>query len=443
MKKVLFVLLMCVFVASIGFANGSKESPSASAPVELEVSTNSTEENQVAFAESMYKELINEYNQANGTNYVLKFSPGQGMDITNTRMSSNDKPDIFQIDSPADVQRYAKDNLLLDLTPAAEKYGWKNTMFDWAYNLSKVNGRVMTLPMGYEGIVLWYDKTVAKEVGVDPEAITNKDQFEDALKKAQGKGYIPIMLGSQDWPWAQEWYLSIMYSYTGRDLLKSTLEGKSSWTDPRFKETVDLYKSWNEKGYLANGKSYILTSDDAINAFTTHKCLFKLEGTWATYWINPLTPEEQDNIGVMLHPAINNNEKAHLPIAVGGMYCASADAADKADVIGYILNGIMSQKYQGKFLELGMDVAPISVDKSQFENLGTTTKQMWNMVNNALADGAYGYTTYAFYPPETRVYCYEGIVDVMEGKITSAEYLQKMQDLNKKELANGFTPVLP
>lgn len=439
MKKVIATMMVVLFVASIAFANGSSEKSGT----EIEFAVGVTEEGQVAYLQQIVTGMVEDYNAENGTDYILKFSPAQSKDIINTRMSSNDKPDIFMTDSPADVQRYQKDGLLLDLSAAADKYGWKERMFDWAYQLSLVDGNVYTLPMGYEGIVLWYDKTVAAELGVDPENIETLAEFEAALDKAAAAGYIPIMLGSQDWPWAQEWYLSIMYSYTGRDLLKDTVEGKASWTDPRFKETVELYKSWNDKGYLAQGKSYILTSDDAINAFTSGKCLFKLEGTWATYWITPLTEDEQNNIGVILHPAINDVEKPHLPIAVGGMYCASADAADKADIIGYILNGFLEQKYQGKFLEEGLDVAPISVDDEQYANLSDTLKTMWNLVNDALADGSYGYTTYAFYPAETRVYCYEGIVNVFEGTTTIDDYLAKMQELNTKELEEGFIPVLP
>lgn len=439
MKKIIVFLMLFALLCSSVLANGTTEKKGT----EIEFATAVTEEGQSAYLVEILTQMIDEYNTQNGTDYYLKYSPAQKMDVINTRMSSNDKPDIFMLDSPADVQRYKADNLLLDLSPISEKYGWKDKMFDWAYNLSLVDNSVYTLPMGYEGIVIWYDKTVANEIGVDPESITNLAEFEAALQKASDAGYIPIMLGSQDWPHAQEWYLSIMYSYTGRQLLKDTVEGKASWTDPAFKETVELYKSWHDKGYLANGKSYILTSDDAINAFTTGKCLFKLEGTWATYWITPLTAEEQDNIGVMLHPAINDVEKPHLPIAVGGMYCASADAADKADVIGYILDGFMRQEYQGTFLAEGLDVAPIAIEDAQYEGLSDTLKKMWNLVNDALAEGSYGYTTYAFYPPETRVYCYEGIVNVMEGNITSDQYLEKMQELNTKELANGFVPVLP
>src|SRR5690606_21255639 len=102
--------------------------------------------------------------------------------------------------------------------------------------LSIIDDKVYTLPFGYEGMVVWYNKEIMGKLGLTPESLTTLASFESALKKAKDSGYIPIMLGSQDWPWAQEWYLSILFSYTGRELLKSTIEGKEKqgWNQQAF-----------------------------------------------------------------------------------------------------------------------------------------------------------------------------------------------------------------
>ena len=441
MKKTILLLSLLFISFTCIWASGNQEKEET--PV-IEIASNYTQSDQVELTQKIYQELVDEYNSKFGTNYELKYVYGQGMDIINTRMSSSDKPDIFSVDSPTDATRFAKDGLLLDLSKYSDEYKWQDKMFSWAYNLSQVDNKVMSVPFGYEGLVIWYNKALMKELNLNPSEIDTLAEFEDSLKKAQEANYIPIMLGSQDWPWAQEWYLSIMYSYTSRELLKDTLEGKAKlgWEDPRFKDTVNLYKSWNDKGYLANGKSFILTSDDAINAFTTNKALYKLEGTWAPYWILPLSEEEQDNIGVMLHPAINDTEKPHLPLAIGQNWCVSADTKN-ADICAFILDGMMDVKYQAELLNQGVDIAPIKLSSDSFSALPPTIQDMWNMVNTALDNGSYGYATYAFYPPETRVYAYEAIVNVLEGTLSVDDYLAKMQELNTKELNEGFTPIIP
>jgi raffinose/stachyose/melibiose transport system substrate-binding protein len=426
--------------------NGTKDEANNNKGVEqvFEISHVATEANQITTLEGLFNGFVEEYNTANGTNYKLKLTPSQSKDIINTRMSSKDKPDIFLLDSPADVAQYVKDDLLLDLTSYAEKSAWNDTLFDWAYNLSKVNNKVYTLPYGYEGIVIWYNKEIMAELGLDAASMDTREEFENALALAKEKGYTPIMLGAQDWPWAQEWYLSILMSYTGRGLLKDVLEGKNdaSWTDDRFTQTINMYKEWHDKGYLADGKSYVLTSDDAINAFTNGKALFKLEGTWAPYWIVPLDKEVKDKIGVMLHPAINDTEKPHVPIAVGGMWCVSKDTKSP-ELAAFILEKLLSQDIQSSFLETGLDVAPIAIDAAEYDVVDPVVKDMWLMLNDALDKGDYGYTTYAFYPPETRVYIYEGIVNVLEGNTTVKEYLEKVQTLTNKEREAGFLPILP
>lgn len=452
-KKLLcFGLAAAMLCTTIGFTGCGKDgttsedggSAESGKQQEFEIAHVATEAGQIATLEKLFSGFIDEYNTENSTNYKLKFTSSQSKDITNTRMSSNDKPDIMLLDSPADVAQYVKDDLLLDLTSYAEKSAWSDKLFDWAYNLSKVNDKVYTLPYGYEGIVLWYNKEIMEKLGLNATDIDTSEEFENALTLAKDGGYTPIMLGAQDWPWAQEWYLSIMLSYTGRELVKDVLLGQNgaSWTDPKFEETVNKYKEWNDKGYLANGKSYVLTSDDAVNAFTNDKALFKLEGTWASFWITPLDQEVKDKIGVMLHPGINNVEAPHVPIAVGGMWCVSKDT-ESPELAAYILDKLLSQDIQSDFLETGLDVAPMPIDKAEFDALDPLVKDMWLMLNNALDQGDYGYTTYAFYPPETRVYIYEGIVNVLEGNITVKEYLEKVQALTDKERTSGFLPILP
>jgi raffinose/stachyose/melibiose transport system substrate-binding protein len=438
MKKFTLICLSILLVAGLAFGAGKKNAQV------FEVSVNTTDAKQVAVYENLFKKLVADYNAAKGTKISLKFVSAQGMDIINTRMSSRDKPDIFTIDSPADVNQFGKDGLLLDLTSYAKRDKWSDSLFDWAYSLSQVNGKVMALPYGYEGMVIWYNKTLMAKLGLNPDKITTLEDFEGAMKAASDAGLIPVMLGSQNWPWAQEWYLSILFSYTGRDLVKNTVEGKSgySWNSPQFKKTVELYKSWHDKKYLADGRSYILTSDDAINAFVNDKALFKVEGTWAPYWMMPLDAAQRAKFGVMLHPAIGTGEKPHLPLAIGGMWCVSADTQNK-DLAAFILKGLLNPDIQPAFLDNGMDIAPIALDSSKFKNLDPVVQKMWTLVNGALANGSFGYATWAFYPPATRVYLYEGIVNVLENKKTVDEYLNEMQRLNQKELKEGFKPVIP
>lgn len=131
-----------------------------------------------------------------------------------------------------------------------------------------------------------------------------------------------------------------------------------------------------------------------------------------------------------------------MPLAVGDMWAVSADT-ELPDLASYILTSLLDKDIQVDFLQKGMSVAPIVLDKKYFQGLSPIVETMWGIVNDSLAAGEFGYTTWAFYPPETRLYLYEGIVNVLEDNISVEEYLAEMDRLNKKELAGGFTPVVP
>ena len=195
MKRLFVFILLLIAAVGTLTANGGRDG--GDAPI-IEVTHGASDDTRVGIYQKVFQQLVDEYNAENGTGYILNFVGNQGKDITNTRMSSNDKPDIFSLDSPADVNQYAKDGLLLDLTSYAESSNWEDTMFDWAYDFAKVNNRIVTLPYGYEGMVLWYNKAIMNELGLNASAIDTLDEFETAMAKAASAGYIPVMLGTQN-----------------------------------------------------------------------------------------------------------------------------------------------------------------------------------------------------------------------------------------------------
>ena len=58
----------------------------------------------------------------------------------------------------------------------------------------------------------------------------------------------------------------------------------------------------------------------------------------------------------------------------------------------------------------------------------------------AVGQGAYGYTTWTFWPPATEDYLIHGIEQVWLGQISTEDYLKKMEDIFAKELADGKVP---
>ena len=64
-------------------------------------------------------------------------------------------------------------------------------------------------------------------------------------------------------------------------------------------------------------------------------------------------------------------------------------------------------------------------------------------LSEAAAAGDIGYTTWTFWPPQSDVYIYEEIEKVWAGTMTTEQYLEGLNDLFQKELADGSVPPIP
>ncbi|HTF08171.1 MAG TPA: hypothetical protein VK659_08370, partial [Asanoa sp.] len=64
-------------------------------------------------------------------------------------------------------------------------------------------------------------------------------------------------------------------------------------------------------------------------------------------------------------------------------------------------------------------------------------------VNNAVAAGDYGFVTWTWWPPKTDVFVYEGLEQVLTGKLTPAAYCAQLDKMFTEEKADGNLPQLP
>ena len=90
---VLYCLILLTAVSPLFAGGGAEEAPV------IEIAHNATNEEQILVFETVFQDMVDRYNAENEADYVLNFVTGQGKDIINTRMSSNDRPDIFSLDS--------------------------------------------------------------------------------------------------------------------------------------------------------------------------------------------------------------------------------------------------------------------------------------------------------------------------------------------------------
>ncbi len=69
-------------------------------------------------------------------------------------------------------------------------------------------------------------------------------------------------------------------------------------------------------------------------------------------------------------------------------------------------------------------------------------RRVLTAVNKAISTGDYGYVTWTWWPPKSDVFVYEGLDQVLTGKLTPAEYCQQLAETFNAERAQGTIPAM-
>ena len=114
--------------------------------------------------------------------------------VIQTRLQSNNPPDVFSYDTgPGFGGVLADAGLLHSLEKAYKQKGWD--IYDWAKQRATYNGTVYGVPDQVEEVIVYYNKDLVSEV---PKTVDDLRQIVDDLK---GKGRTPFAFGDQQqWP---------------------------------------------------------------------------------------------------------------------------------------------------------------------------------------------------------------------------------------------------
>jgi raffinose/stachyose/melibiose transport system substrate-binding protein len=90
-------------------------------------------------------------------------------------------------------------------------------------------------------------------------------------------------------------------------------------------------------------------------------------------------------------------------------------------------------------------VVPAAVDLEGQDLTGVNPglAEILTAMNDAFAEGNYGYTTWTFWPPESETYLIEEIEKVWAGEMTAEAYLQGHQEIFDAEREAGAVPPIP
>lgn len=218
-------------------------------------------------------------------------------------ISSPDAPDLMRYPT---VAAAAKNGILKSLQPYAEAYGWTKWpegMLEQVKVDAKGNrgsGDLYSLGVGYSVTGVYYNKALAKKIGMaePPQTIA---ELEEDLNKAKAAGVLPIQAWGKDGGIAYA-LQALQNQYGQTDELKSWLfqkPGASIDLDSTVKAATDV-QDWAKKGYFPSDINAV-DYTTGVGRFASGEGLFMFNGDWEGVHMNK---QMGDNVGFFLMPGV-------------------------------------------------------------------------------------------------------------------------------------------
>lgn len=210
---------------------------------------------------------------AGGAGYVMKA-------VLKSLVLAGEAPDAFQMHAGYEGQPYFEGGYLEPISDLWEEEGWKDVFPDVVQDMVKFDGEYYAVPVNIHRVnVVWYNKNVLDDHGIDPATLTTWDAFFDACDTLVAAGIAhPISLGDIG-KWTDTHVLEQIIAGEGIEFYEDWVNGKvTSATDPKLVHALETFAKYLE---YVNPDHAALTWDEATARVITGEAAFNVMGDWA------------------------------------------------------------------------------------------------------------------------------------------------------------------
>ncbi|WP_334071714.1 MULTISPECIES: ABC transporter substrate-binding protein [Paenibacillus] len=191
-------------------------------------------------------------------------------------MAAGKPPEIFDVFGSPDAALYAKEGLMLDLTPILEELGLKDkftTLAPFTHD-----GKIYGLPIGGSIEGFFYNKAYFEQKGL--KVPTTLDELEKLAETIKADGKIPFAQSSKD-AWIPLMTTNNLWSYYGGpEITYGFKTGETKWTDENMVKAVAKHQEWVQKGFYKKGELGFEYAD-MRNQIITGEAIMMMDGSWA------------------------------------------------------------------------------------------------------------------------------------------------------------------
>ncbi len=229
-----------------------------------------------------------------------------------TLLQSADAPDVFHSWGGGVFYEQAKAGFLRPVEDALSQEALDNQGTAGVSAFTGPDGHVYGVARDVSEVVLWYNKALFEQAGVDPASMETWEGFLEGVQTFKDAGITPIAVGAKDkWP-AHFWWSKLVVRLAGQEGFEAAARGEGDGfagedfvkAGEYFIELAEM-EPWQD-GFLA--ASY----GDASGLFGDGKAAMHLMGDWdyGAMKDNSATKEgiPDDQLGILPFPTIEGGK---------------------------------------------------------------------------------------------------------------------------------------
>jgi raffinose/stachyose/melibiose transport system substrate-binding protein len=386
------------------------------------------------FLEHVQNTFVQAFNDAH-PNIRLELIGQQSLnDVLRTAFQAGEAPDILQTPGAAFIAEYIGAGLIAPLTPYAEQNGWSDKLLPWAYESGIIEGDLYSIPLTYESMVLFYNKTLFDEQGWTPP--TTVDELNALAETITASGRLVYTYSNSEWRPSNEHLLGVYWNnYAGPENVYRALIGEKAWTDPEFVEATQLLTDHMQGGWYSGSLEnyYTYANTDVMAELTSGEAAMMISGTWqfrnlAEFFTDDVA-SDWDWVPI---PMFANDVGEYIYLLATGSTLSVNGQSPNQDAAAEVLNFLVSNPQlvlaNAAGAQFGEWMVPLRFTEADFpEGTDPRVVRFFSDFANVTGEGRYGYTTWTFWPAKPNVQLWEDIELVWAGQTTVEDYLAAHQ----------------
>jgi len=257
-----------------------------------------------------FQKGADEFNsRQNKINFVVEMQTGDYSQYLGAKVASNDLPDMFFLGPYAQVQEFAENDRILDLSDQP----FVSKIYDSAKKSVTYNGKIYAYPMCNEMLGIYYNKDLFEKVGITTIP-TTIDELQKDCEILQKNNITPFAAIYKD-SWTLNHLWSCLQGATVGDAdswVSDMNAGKGTFKTDNFGEIFDFCDLLKAN----SGNNYMDADSTAgFNAFASGDAAMLVSGEFSL--LNAASINPNLNVGLFAVPATNNSSDAKLDVDVG------------------------------------------------------------------------------------------------------------------------------